>query len=183
MIIVKSREEFLNEVKKDLHSNIDAIEIGVFRGDFSKMIWDILKPYSLGLVDPFNLSEKKYKNCLTVAYSTEEDYQLVLKRFENEIREKRIYIDRRYSDDAVKYYENDCFDFIYLDGSHLYGDIKRDLYDWLPKLNINGSLCGHDYKDFEDFGVKQAVDEIIDEYDIAMEILNENGGDFCLRLI
>lgn len=50
------------------------------------------------------------------------------------------------------------FDFIFIDGSHLYDDVKTDILLWSKLVKPGGILCGHDYGSWP--GVKQAVDEI-----------------------
>ncbi len=40
--------------------------------------------------------------------------------------------------------ENESLDFIFIDGSHIYFDIKQDIEIWYPKLRNNGIICGHD---------------------------------------
>lgn len=58
---------------------------------------------------------------------------------------------------ASKLYENASLDFIFIDASHEYEDIKNDILHWKPKVKKNGILAGHDYK-WPD--VKRAVGEI-----------------------
>lgn len=183
MITVNDREQFLDEVWKLMDVDSICAEIGVLYGDFSKMIYSKFTPIELVLIDPFKQNEKYYHdglNYLLTAYSTQKDYESVLKKFENI---HTVVINRCYSYEAVKGYENSFFDFIYHDASHLYEDIKRDLNDWLPKLIPGGLMCGHDYIQHESFGVIQAVDEFCKEHNFEMIILNENGGDYALRKI
>lgn len=174
MKIVNDRQEFLNSL--DLKDKYCA-EIGVFRGDFSKMILE-KNPLYLYLIDPFRVNEEKYKSGLTTSYSDREDWLLVKNRFNHD---KRVVILRDYSYDAVKTIKDEYFDFIYLDASHLYKDVLRDLNEWLPKMKDDSVICGHDYIEDDDFGVIRAVDEFCVEYNYEIFLLNENGGDFALR--
>lgn len=67
---------------------------------------------------------------------------------------------------ASKNYEDRSIDFVFIDGSHLYEDVKNDIDAWLPKVKIGGYLGGHDYNPDEKFsvnGVKTAVDEIFNK--------------------
>jgi predicted O-methyltransferase YrrM len=58
-------------------------------------------------------------------------------------------------------FEDNYFDFVYVDGSHLYLDVKKDIEKWLPKVKKGGLLGGHDYM----YEVKTAVDEIFGKPD------------------
>lgn len=178
MKIVNSREDFLREVLSIVGEDCDAIELGVLEGDFSQTILDIINPFYLYLIDPFEVNEKRYGDGLTTAYSTETQYEKVIKRFENNAF---VFVQRGYSYNEVKDFPNNTFDFIYIDASHLYEDVKRDLNDWLPKLKDGGIMAGHDYAKISNFGVIQAVDEFCLEHNFEMIILNENGGDWALK--
>jgi hypothetical protein len=178
MKTVSSRESFLHEVLFIIGSNCNAIELGVYNGDFSTMMYGILRPYELTLVDPFELGEQKYKDGLTTAYSTEDNYQVVLKKFEDE---KYVVIDKRLSFDAVNDYKDGEFDFIYIDACHLYECVKRDLNDWLPKLRKGGVIGLHDYANISDFGVIEAVDEFCIKHGFEKIIYNINGHDVALK--
>lgn len=183
MKTVNDREQFLIEVNHQLPEKAASVELGVLHGDFSKMILEIINPRSLWLIDPFNNGGKKYNDGLNTAYSTIGDYHNIVERFKEELIAWKLHIQRCYSFEAVKTLMDGIFDFIYHDASHLYGDIKRDLKEWLPKLKASGLMCGHDYINFQDFGVIQAVDEFCAEHNFEMIILNENGGDYALKKI
>lgn len=47
--------------------------------------------------------------------------------------------------DAAERFENESVDFVFLDGSHRYEDVVRDLSVWLAKLKPGGILAGHDF--------------------------------------
>lgn len=186
MITVKNREDFLRALMMYLPSNPVCVELGVLHGDFSKMILDILNPSKLVLVDPYITyaegerygSELDY---LPKAYSTPEQYQELLKRFEKEISLKQVFVEKKFSYEVVDCFPIRHFDCFYQDASHLYNDVRRDLNDWLPNVKESGQICGHDYREFSNFGVIQAVDEFCKEHNFEMIIFNENGGDYALR--
>ena len=72
------------------------------------------------------------------------------------------------SDEASKKFKDSSLDFVFLDASHEYEDVKNDINNWLPKVRNGGILAGHDYYvDRYDFfpGVKQAVNETLDTFD------------------
>ncbi len=181
MRTVDSRQEFLTAVAGYLPKDITAIELGVMNGDFSNMILNILKPKTLYLVDPYEVNDDLYPDMeITTAYSTEVDYINLLRKFAAQIYSKQIIINRKYSYEAVKNYEDNKFDFIYIDACHTYDCVKKDLNDWLPKLKKDGLMCGHDY--FEIFqGVIRAVDEFMVENDFEMILFNNSGNDWALK--
>ncbi len=50
-------------------------------------------------------------------------------------------------------------DLVFLDASHAYADVKRDIQTFRPLVKPGGILCGHDYACPSHPGVQQAVDE------------------------
>jgi len=62
--------------------------------------------------------------------------------------------------EAVKLYENESIDFIFIDASHEYEDVKNDIIHWMPKLKETGIIGGDDYGNRYFPGVKKAVEEI-----------------------
>jgi hypothetical protein len=72
--------------------------------------------------------------------------------------------------DAVKKFRDESLDFVFIDASHEYEDVKKDIEAWLPKVKPGGILAGHDYHgDENDWfpGVKQAVNESLTEFDCS----------------
>lgn len=183
MITVQTRQDFLIELKRLLpySSNLFGCEIGVLTGEFSKMILDIIVPKELTLIDPYSKGLTEYANGLNTAYSTENDYQNLLDRFDEQIENGQVVVRRKFSYDAIHDIVDGCMDFIYIDSSHIYPDVKKDLNDWLPKLKPDGVMCLHDYADIADFGVIQATDEFMAERNFEKVIFNTFGGDIALK--
>jgi predicted O-methyltransferase YrrM len=73
---------------------------------------------------------------------------------------------RMTSYEASKFFENQSLDFVFLDASHEYEDVKKDIINWIPKIKPGGILAGHDYgcPNFE--GVKRAVDEELKNFEV-----------------
>jgi predicted O-methyltransferase YrrM/GR25 family glycosyltransferase involved in LPS biosynthesis len=66
--------------------------------------------------------------------------------------------------EAVEKFEDKSLDFVFIDASHEYEDVKKDIISWLPKVKEGGIIAGHDYYlNGTDFfpGVKQAVNETL----------------------
>ena len=73
---------------------------------------------------------------------------------------------RSFSVEAAKLYEDKSLDFIFIDGSHLYEEVKKDLSAWHPKLKKDGIISGHDWPQR---GVKRAVREFFEGSEIRVE--------------
>lgn len=74
------------------------------------------------------------------------------------------------SKEASSKFKDASLDFVFLDGSHEYADVKLDIQKWLPKVKPGGILAGHDYYvDCYDWfpGVKQAVNEELSEFETS----------------
>jgi GR25 family glycosyltransferase involved in LPS biosynthesis/predicted O-methyltransferase YrrM len=72
--------------------------------------------------------------------------------------------------DAVSRFGDHSLDFVFIDGSHEYEDVKEDIKAWLPKVKPGGILAGHDYYiEGTDWfpGVKQAVNEELSGFETA----------------
>ena len=72
--------------------------------------------------------------------------------------------------DAISKFEDSSLDFVFIDGSHEYEDVKEDIKAWLPKVKPGGILAGHDYYiEGTDWfpGVKQAVNEELTGFETA----------------
>jgi predicted O-methyltransferase YrrM len=65
-----------------------------------------------------------------------------------------------HSQEVVSNYEDESLDFCFIDGSHEYEDVKKDIEAYLKKVKKGGILAGHDYDSIW-AGVIKAVDEIL----------------------
>lgn len=147
-----------------------GVEIGVQSGYFSEQIfskWKSCKKFYMVdawehqnneiYFDAANFSDDIHSNIYNECKSR-------FKKFEYDKYE----MIKKYSVDASKAFEDDYFDFIYIDANHSYESTLEDIMFWYPKLKKNGIISGHDYFDEPNikFGVKSAVDLFFKEKNI-----------------
>lgn len=165
-------------------------EVGVWKGDLSAAILRVVRPAKLHLIDPWAfMTDEPYKKAWyggAVAKSQQDMthmYQEVLERFANEIREGTVEVHRSPSEQSTETFANDYFDWVYIDGNHLYEFVKRDLHGFYPKVKKGGYLAGDDYTAGGWFGggVKKAVDEFLATGSVDLTFLK--GTQFILSKI
>lgn len=72
---------------------------------------------------------------------------------------------------------NQPFDFVFIDGSHIYEDVKQDFLDWTRIMTTPGYVAFHDSKPTEDGrfggwpGPTQFCDELDNSKDPAVEFV------------
>jgi hypothetical protein len=145
-------------------------EVGVHRGDFAAMILSVVGPRELHLIDPWRFeSEKVYRRSLygglmgASQHRMDARYNRVSKRFSKEVGDGRVMIHRLSSTDALAKFPDDYFDWVYIDGNHLYSYVKADLDGYARKVRPGGYLTGDDYgiAGWWNHGVTKAVDEFV----------------------
>ena len=145
-------------------------EIGVNEGDFSERILEIVRPKRLHLIDPWKFEKEELYR--TTPYGSEkikdqkmmdEKCKNVERRFKNEIKKGQVIINRGYSEEILSVFDDNYFDWVYVDGNHLYEFVKKDLDLCFKKLMTGGLITGDDYYEggWCNGGVKKAVDELV----------------------
>jgi len=185
---VNTRSAFLQQLVKCLPPNPICVEVGVHQGTFSEMMIQELNPGKLFLVDPWEIGDDLNANgqtydetlgLLKTAYSTDSDLATVQERFSSQIQENRVEILKDYSYNAVDNFKDLSLDLVYIDACHLYESVKADLAAYLPKLKLTGVMSGHDYFEYSNFGVIQAVDEFLESNPgFEFSIFNNSDGGY-----
>jgi hypothetical protein len=155
-------------------------EIGVHEGDFSEQILSAVEPEKLHLIDPWehqdepSCQESRYGNLGLQGQDTMDSrYKQVAERFARQVREGAVEIHRSFSDVAAGEFQPDYFDWVYIDGNHLYEYVKQDLELYFPKVKAGGYLTGDDYgvRGWWENGVQKAVDEFVSQRpDATLEV-------------
>lgn len=117
-----------------------GVEIGVAKGDFSKEICEInpqAKVYGVDAwTDYSGYNDRLAPKKLDVFY---EEAKKQLAPFANHKIIKGL------SMDAVKNFEDNSLDFVYIDANHEDPYVTEDIVEWSKKVRSGGIVSGHDY--------------------------------------
>lgn len=152
--LLLDREVLLSKLKK----GACIAEIGVDRGVFTEKIIRITQPESIHLVDFWD--SERYHDGL---------YKDVFSKFAPLVDEGHVKIHRKSSIDAVEDFEDDYFDWIYIDTDHSYQLTRDELLQYSSKIKEDGIITGHDYSmgnwvSAYRYGVIEAVHEFCVEH-------------------
>lgn len=142
-----------------------AVEIGVFEGKYTEVLARSgLRVYG---VDPWLVYED---------YGTPDYASVAEKRYQKTLRRLAPYpnvtIYRETSMEALKHFDDESVDFVYIDGNHLFKYVAEDIWEWWKKVKKGGIVAGHDYAYFKSrspFGGCQ-VREIVDAYALSFRV-------------
>ena len=120
-------------------------EIGSFKGEFAK---EIVENWggNLFMVDVWRGLGDEYKDASNHNIHTNA-YAEAMKSIEG--HEDRAVMVRGSSQVVSEMFEDDCFDFVYIDANHAYDFVIQDIELWYPKVKKGGYLLGHDYIDMD----------------------------------
>jgi len=138
-------------------------EIGVAQGSFSLVLLDVCKPKHLYLIDPWEeQSDEVYSRDDPANFpqaTHDGNFRNVQSKFGSD---PRVTILRAYSVEAADTFEDEYFDWVYIDANHL--QAGKDAALWWPKVKSGGWLMGHDCTFITDFiTVKPDIDRFVAE--------------------
>ena len=174
---IKIAKQFVNKKKY-------ILEIGVHEGKFSELLLNKFQPQKMYLVDPWIYeSDFIYKKALYGGnFSSlegqkilDDRYEKVKLKFKKQIKSGQIILIRKRSEEVFKLFEDNFFDFIYIDGNHTFEYVKADIANSLKKIKDEGVIICDDYGNigwWED-GVSKAVNQLCNE-NIVKKIFVKN---------
>jgi hypothetical protein len=173
-VLRRLRAAFLGDARSDLLAHLPkssvGAEIGVWRGDFSARLLRVVRPAQLHLVDPWNFEpgaayERAWYGGAVAKNQAEMDgvHESVLGRFAAEIEAGTVRVHRGPSARIGVLFDDAYFDWVYIDGNHLYEYVKSDLEVFARKVKPGGLIAGDDYgvRGWWEDGVTRAVDEFV----------------------
>lgn len=124
-------------IAKKLGAKI-CMEIGVQEGTNARDLYECVQPEQLVLVDPWvdidrsSISEVYYAD----------NYSKAINWF---LGNANVVFVREYSQIALPRMQSSSFDYVYLDGDHLFGAVVLDILNSIRILKVGGLLAGHDH--------------------------------------
>ncbi len=133
------------------------VEVGVWKGKSAAyMLVEIInsgKNIKFDLVDTWQGSLEHQNDPEIVNNTLYDEYRANLAPVRDHYTERRMT-----SIEAAALYDDNSLDFVLIDASHEYLDVKADILAWLPKVKPGGTLAGDDILWP---GVLKAVDELL----------------------
>ena len=139
-IMYNHRDDLIRDLN-NLIPNGKGVEIGVFKGEFSK---NILNNWGgkLYMVDVWRPLGAEYEDA-----SNHKDhidaYQETMENIKG-LEDRGIMV-RATSQVAADMFQDESLDFIFIDANHAYDFVVEDINLWFPKLKKGGVFSGHDY--------------------------------------
>lgn len=150
----------LGEIYKHFGYKIGA-EIGVSKGVNALVMLQKHPDMKLYLVDPwaaYYLGRKMLR--------TQAQQDRILRGAQARLKDYNVEFVRKHSMDAVKDFEDESLDFVYIDGDHHFDYVMPDLIFWAKKVKKGGMIGLHDYCHFHWSGVVKAVEAYVYCHDV-----------------
>ncbi|HEX7599899.1 MAG TPA: class I SAM-dependent methyltransferase [Polyangia bacterium] len=152
-------------LKPFLRENAVAAELGVLKGDLSRLLVRDLKPAKIHLVDPWYLQGPEW-SWEHGDRSTVHALIGILKDFESELARGQVVLNIAFDQDFLAALPDAYFDWVYLDTTHEYQQTKLELQLFQKKVKPSGVIAGDDWRPdptHPHHGVYKAVQELIAE--------------------
>lgn len=128
---------------------ITGAEIGVRKGDYSKTLCEKIPNLKMYCIDPYIPYRGRKPD--------QEKMDVLFEYAQKNLSDFNVEFIRKTSMDAVKDFEDESLDFVYIDAMHEFDPVMMDIINWVPKVRIGGIVSGHDYIESYDCGVINAV--------------------------
>lgn len=117
-----------------------GVEVGVASGQYSKVLNDCNPQMKLYGIDPW-ASYKEYKD-----YVKKETFDYLETEAMKRLSDRPNYeFIKDFSMNAIKRFEDNSIDFVYIDANHEDPYITQDIEGWFKKVRSGGIVSGHDF--------------------------------------
>jgi hypothetical protein len=158
---------------KTLPKGMVIAELGVFLGEFSKELYQILEPEELFLVDIFSgdtgSGDKDGNNFQFI------NLDLSFDNLTKWSVGKNVHVIKNTTSVFLDLQKDSFLDMVYIDADHSYSAVLSDLEKSFRVVKDKGFICGHDYSADHFPEVVAAVDEFCTKYNLSIQALTQDG--------
>ena len=122
-----------------------GVELGVDRGEYSKILCNANHNIKLFCVDPW-IPEAYEPN--TYINEPPEYFNACYEETKERLKGTNSTLVRKTSAEALADFEDESLDFVYIDANHDFPNFTFDLHNWLKKVKKGGIISGHDFAYF-----------------------------------
>ncbi|HEX8387498.1 MAG TPA: class I SAM-dependent methyltransferase [Sphingomonas sp.] len=156
-----------------------GMEVGVWKGQFSRRILNVARPTTLHLVDPWRVSDAPgreaswYGAGRVTQAEMNAMHDAVVGSFATEVDAGRVRIHRGPSSEVLSGFPADSLDFVYIDGDHSHEGCSADLEQAFRLVKPGGLICADDYSlgQWWGDGVVRAVNEFAARHPVKFQLI------------
>jgi predicted O-methyltransferase YrrM len=142
------------------------VEVGVWKGHSISYLADKNRNSKIWAVDLFEETDDVYYQKPHLKDQLPHIYEIYNANLVNKNVRDIVQDIKGDSFESAKHFEDNSIDFVFIDASHEYDKVKKDISAWYDKVKEGGMISGHDYGSFP--GVKQAVDELVKDKNLEL---------------
>ena len=139
------------------------IEIGSYMGESTHIFGSCGLFTEINCIEPFSGTENFNEENNHTWEEVWEEYDTNIRQFKDIVK---LHEDYSYDEKVLSKFNDDEYDFVYVDGNHSFESTRQDFELYIPKIKSNGVLGGHDYQ--QGFGVDDALEEICDPSNLIL---------------
>ena len=137
-------------------------EVGVADGRYSEILCQKIQGLELIGVDVWAEYDGNWRSS---------EYQdNAYRRARERLEKYGVKLIKNTSLEASRDIPDNSLDFVFIDGSHLFDNVMLDILLWIPKVRKGGIISGHDYYQFKNSGIIQAVNSYVEEHKLDLNL-------------
>jgi hypothetical protein len=145
---------------------MQGAEVGVEQGVYSEVLLKANPSLNLYCIDAWQ-AYRGYRDH-TRQGKLDTFYEITKKRL-SPFSDRVGYI-RMYSMDAVKEFNDESLDFVYIDANHDFINVAQDVFYWSKKVRKGGIIAGHDFVKRKNEAAHVHVRQVLQGYTDAYNI-------------
>lgn len=184
-----SKEVVRRRFLQNLPNGGIAVEIGVWQGEFSPTIIELIAPDKLVLIDPWtHIEDDSHTEAFvgrTGKSKMDKIFDKVCSKFDKEIKAGQVALVRDFSVPALAKFVDESISFAYVDGDHSYEGVASDLKALFPKMKKGGIMAFDDYhrRGWWGDGVIRAINEFLGAHPRDLRIRTVVGAQIAIEVL